>query len=273
MADPVSCALSTETGFLQLRGGLLEYLRCRPDTNSRLTLVLLHEGLGSVSLWRDFPEQLARASGCEVLAYSRFGYGNSTPVTVPRPLSYMHDEALEVLPAVLDQAGGDELVLVGHSDGGSIALINAGGVDDSRVRGLALMAPHVFVEQLSVDSIRASREQYESGDLRQRLRRFHGDNVDCAFRGWNRAWLDPQFLHWNIEEYLPRIQRPILVIQGLDDQYGTDLQLQSIEAHSAGPVQLARLADCGHAPWRDQPERTLELISDFVGRLQDGEAR
>ena len=163
-----------------------------PPPEAAPTLVLLHEGLGCVALWRDFPEALAAATGCGVFAWSRFGYGGSDPVSLPRPMRYMHDEALEVLPRVLDAADVRRAVLVGHSDGGSIAAIHAGTVHDPRVLGVVMIAAHFFVEDINIASIRGIKEDYEHGDLRRRLARYHRD-VDVAFRGWNDAWLDPRF--------------------------------------------------------------------------------
>ena len=227
------------------------------------TLVFLHEGLGCVSTWRDFPRRLAEATGCGALVYSRAGYGASDPVPLPRPLRFMHDEA-PVLAEVLDVASVRECVLVGHSDGASIAIIHAGSGDAARVRGLALMAPHVFVEELTVRSIEKAADSYERGDLRRALERHHGANVDVAFRGWNRAWLDPAFRSWNLEEFLPGIRIPVLLVQGEDDEYGTLRQLDAIEAGCAGPARRVVLPDCGHAPHRDQPERTLEAVAAFV---------
>ncbi|KAA3628361.1 MAG: alpha/beta hydrolase [Proteobacteria bacterium] len=254
----------SETGFLTVDGVRLEYARFAAAQADLPTLVFLHEGLGCVALWKDFPERVAAATGCEVFVYSRIGYGKSDPVEVPRPLSYMHIEGLEVVSKVLDAAGIGEAVLVGHSDGGSIALVNAGAVHDRRVTGLVLLAPHVFNEAVCVESIRKVKIAYETTELRDKLARLHGDNVDCAFWGWNHAWLDPDFMQWNIEEYLPGVKVPILAIQGEDDEYGTLAQLDAIERQVNGPTERLVLPDCGHSPHRDQPEATLEAITGFV---------
>lgn len=248
----------------------LEYAWHGPPPEAAPTLVFLHEGLGSVSAWRDFPARVAAETGWGALVYSRWGYGDSDPVTPPRPLRYMHDEALVTLPEVLDAAGVRDAVLVGHSDGASIALIFAGSelaAAARHLRGLVLEAPHVMVEDLSVKSIAAAAEAYRTTDLRERLARHHGSNVDGAFWGWNRAWLDPDFSRWNIEEYLPGIRVPTLVIQGRDDQYGTLAQLDAIERQSGGPVSRLVLPDCGHSPHRDQPDATRAAIASFVARL------
>jgi len=251
-------------------GAQLEYVWSGPPPDEAPTLVFLHEGLGCAALWKDFPQRAAAATGLGVMAYSRRGYGASDAVAVPRPLTYMHEEGLEVLPQVLDAARVQSAILVGHSDGASIALINAGGRQDPRVRGLVLMAPHVFNEELSVRSIRAAKQAYENGPLREQLARWHGDNVDCAFWGWNRAWLHPDFLEWNIEEYLPQIKVPCLVIQGEDDQYGTIEQVEAIRRQVAGPVDVLMLPDCRHSVFRDQPEATLEAIAHFAARHLEG---
>lgn len=254
--------------FIHLGEMRLEYRRLPPAAGGRPELVFLHEGLGCVDIWRDFPDRLAAATGCGAFVYSRAGYGRSSPVPLPRPLRYMHDEALEVLPRLLDAAGMEQVVLVGHSDGGSIALVHAGGSDPGgRVRGIVTEAPHVLCEELSVSSIRKARDAFLAGDLRDKLARLHGENVDCAFWGWNRAWLDPGFADWNIEEYLPSIRAPLLVIQGRQDPYGTEEQIRRIRASCGSPTEVVLLDDCGHAPHRDQPDATLGAMASFVGRL------
>ena len=230
------------------------------------TLVLLHEGLGSVAMWKEFPPRLAEQTGYGVLAYSRLGYGQSDPVALPRPLTYMHEEAREVLPTVLEEAGVRKAILVGHSDGASIATIYAGSRQDFRVRGLVLIAPHFFVEDISVQSIAAVKDAYESGDLRERLGKYHRD-VDVAFRGWNRAWLDPEFRRWRIDEYLPYIRVPILIVQGEDDEYGTAAQIALAEQETYCPLEVLMLAGAGHSPQIDRPEETLAAIGEFVTRV------
>jgi pimeloyl-ACP methyl ester carboxylesterase len=230
------------------------------------TLVLLHEGLGSVAMWKEFPQNLAERTGYGVLPYSRPGYGRSGPVPLPRPLTYMHDEAREILPAVLDQAGVRKAILVGHSDGASIATIYAGSRQDFRVRGLVLIAPHFFVEDISVRSIAAAKDAYETGDLRARLTKYHRD-VDMAFRGWNEAWLDPEFRQWRIDEYLAYIRVPILIVQGEADQYGTAAQIEAAERETYCPVEVRMLAGAGHSPQVDAPEATLAAIAEFVTRV------
>lgn len=254
---------------LSAAGHRLEVAWHGPAPEAAPTLVFLHEGLGSVSAWRDFPARVAEATGTGALVYSRWGYGRSNPVTLPRPLSYMQDEALASLPQVLDAAAVQSCVLFGHSDGGSIALVFAGSElpQAARVRGLVLEAPHVFVEDVSVKSIADARKAYEAGNLRERLARHHGANVDGAFRGWNEAWLDPGFRGWNIESYLPRVRAPSLVIQGEDDVYGSLAQVDAIERGSGAPVKRLVLPRCGHAPHRDRPDEVLEAVVAFLGAL------
>jgi pimeloyl-ACP methyl ester carboxylesterase len=250
---------------LLIRGGAVDYTWIPGAADGRPTLVLLHEGLGSVSMWRDFPQQLALASGCPTLVYSRHGYGQSQIVTEPRGVEYMHDEALDVLPELLDSLGIDNPVLVGHSDGASIALIYAGG-SHRPVRGLILEAPHVFVEDLTVESIAAAKRLYAETDLAAKLGRHHAD-PDATFRGWNDIWLHPGFRDWNIESYLPKIFSPVLVIQGADDQYGTLAQVDAIGRGVSGPFDRLVLENCRHSPHRDQAEATLAAMTEFVARL------
>ncbi len=251
--------------FLEVAGRRIEVARLPPAVPNSPTLVFLHEGLGCTALWRDFPAELAAATGCGALVYSRFGYGRSAPCELPRPVSYMHDEAREVLPALLEAAAVERCVLIGHSDGGSIALIYAGGTTAAPLRGVITEAAHLFVEEISIRSIEAARRSYEQGALRRRLAKFHGANTECAFRGWNGAWLDPEFRDWNIEPFLPKIRVPVLAIQGADDDYGTTAQLDRIARLAGAETEL--LADCGHAPHRDQRAATLQAMAEFIGRL------
>jgi len=215
-----------------------------PPRSGGTELVFLHEGLGSVSAWRDVPAQIAEAAGCAALVYSRQGYGKSSPVAVPRPLAYMHDEAA-LLPALLAEYEITNPILVGHSDGASIAIIAAGS--GLPVRALVLIAPHVFVEDESVASIARAAEAYRTSDLRAKLARYH-DDVDGAFWGWNRAWLDPDFRAWNLEAFLPRITAPVLVVQGDADEYGTLAQVDAIARQLGGSHEQLIVAGAGHAP-------------------------
>lgn len=229
-------------------------------------MVFLHEGLGSVSMWRDFPQRVADATGCEAIVFSRHGYGRSTPIAEPRGVRYMHDEALATLPALLDALGVEAPFLFGHSDGGSIALIHAGGAHRP-LAGIIVMAPHVLVEEVSVTSIEQAKVAYKTTDLKGRLGRYHAD-VDSAFWGWNDIWLHPEFRNWNIEEYLPTIACPVMAIQGEDDEYGTMDQIERI-ARGAKDVDLVKLADCRHSPHKDQPEAVIDAVAGFVTRILD----
>ena len=252
------------TDWLEVAGRRLECMKLDGDP-ALPTLVLLHEGLGCVALWRDFPERLAAATGHPVFLYSRFGYGGSDPEPLPWRLDYMQHEGTHVLPQVLAAAGIDDYVLIGHSDGASIALVHAATSGQSQVCCVVVMAPHVFAEACGLDSIAAVRTQYQTG-LRDKLAKYHGANVDCAFRGWSESWLHPDFARWNLEGFLPGITAPVLQLQGVDDQYGTAAQLDAIAAGVAGPCATHLLPDCRHAPQFEQPEKTLGLIAGFIAR-------
>lgn len=247
----------------------LDYAWHGPSPDEAPTIVFLHEGLGCVEMWRGFPEQVAEKTGFGGLVYSRAGYGKSDPVSLPRPITFMHHEAIEVLPAIVDAFGISDPILFGHSDGGSIALIYAGSEQVKPAKALVLEAPHVFVEPLSIASIEKARNEFEKGSLKSGLQRYHGDNLECAFRGWNDVWLNPEFRSWNIESFLPNISSPVLLIQGENDQYGTRRQIESISDSCRGPVQTELLADCGHSPHRDQPQTVLEIVSSFLTRRSD----
>jgi pimeloyl-ACP methyl ester carboxylesterase len=250
--------------LVQVNGIDLE-TRTIPGDAGRPWLVLLHEGLGSVSLWRDFPEKLARRTGGPVLAYSRRGYGQSAALAGPRAPDFMHREALDVLPMLLDAFGIGRALHVGHSDGASIALIHA-AAHPERVAGAVLMAPHVMVEDVSVESIRRITEVYRTTDLRQRLGRHH-THVDDAFLGWSDIWLDARFRGWSLEPDCRRLAVPTLVIQGLDDEYGTLEQVDAIERWAPGPVARLVLDGCGHAPHRDREADVIEAIAAFAAGL------
>jgi pimeloyl-ACP methyl ester carboxylesterase len=238
-----------------------------PPPDAAPTLTLLHEGLGCVAGWRDFPRLLAERTGYGVLAYSRPGYGKSDPLPRLRALAYMDQEAFAVLPAVLDHAEVAKTILVGHSDGASIATIYAGGRQDFRIRGLALMAPHFFVEDLSIRSIIEAKQAFEQGDFRERLKRHHGDNVDTAFRIWNDAWLDPGSRDWRLDERLAHVRVPMLIVQGAEDQYGTLAQLARAEQETYCPVETVVLENCRHSPHIEQPDATLDAVAEFAYRV------
>ncbi|MGH8629759.1 MAG: alpha/beta fold hydrolase [Burkholderiales bacterium] len=253
--------------FLTAGGHRLEYKWIRPDTavEGVPVLVFLHEGLGSVALWKSFPDEVARATGCPTLVYSRHGYGKSARLTAPRTPDYMHCEAQVVLPEVLRQLDIVDPIIVGHSDGASIALIHA-AAGRQPVTGLILLAPHVFVEELTVRSIAQAKTTFQTTDLAIRLGRYH-DDAESAFRGWNDIWLHPDFRRWNIEACLSAVRAPILLIQGEDDQYGTLAQVQAIQRQAGGPVETVVLPRCAHSPQVDQPVATVEAICGFVRGL------
>jgi pimeloyl-ACP methyl ester carboxylesterase len=254
------------SGFLRIGDADLEYRMIGPTPEQAPTIVMLHEGLGSAALWGDFPDKLQAATGAGVLVYSRAGYGASSPSKLPRPLDYMHTEALDVLPKLLEQIGFRRGLLVGHSDGASIAAIYAGSHQDHRVRAIALIAPHFIVEDVSVKSIAEIKTTYETTDLRTKLARWHQD-VDNAFYGWNGAWLDPKFRDWDISDYLAYIRVPVAIIQGADDQYGTMRQVEIAQEECYCPVDVTLLNGAGHSPHREAPGATLNAISEFANAV------
>ena len=229
--------------------------------------MFLHEGLGSAAQWRDFPARLAQRTGCSALIYSRFGYGQSGSIDLPRPLHYMHDEAVGVLPELLGAAGVESHILVGHSDGASIALIHAARSARPGLLGVICEAAHVFCEDETVAAIARAREAFVAGDLRTALVRHHGNNTDTAFFGWCDAWLDPAFRAWDIRSELPGIRVPVLALQGTDDAYGTQLQLDAIRQQAGAGATVVVLSECGHAPHRDRADTTLTAMAAFIGRL------
>ena len=256
----------TPSGFLTVGASHLEYRMIGPSPESAPTIVMLHEGLGSAGLWGDFPEKLQAATGAGVFVYSRAGYGASTPVKLPRPLDYMHVEAREILPKLLDKIGFRRGLLLGHSDGASIAAIYAGSHQDHRVQGIAMIAPHFIVEDISVASIAEIKKAYETTELKAKLKRWHGD-VDNAFYGWNGAWLDPKFRDWDISEYLAYIRVPIAILQGVDDEYGTLRQVEIAREECYCPVDVTMIPGAGHQPHREAPGATLDAISEFANAV------
>src|SRR6202166_1334371 len=256
------------SGFLRINAADLEYRMIGPSSGDAPTIVMLHEGLGSAALWGDFPDKLQAATGAGVFVYSRAGYGASTPAKLPRPLDYMHVEAVEVLPKLLDAIGFRRGLLVGHSDGASIAAIYAGSHQDHRIEGIALIAPHFIVEDVSVASIAEIKKSYETTNLKEKLARWHKD-VDNAFYGWNGAWLDPAFRNWDISEFLAYIRVPIAIVQGVDDVYGTMRQVEIAQEECYCPVDVTVIPGAGHQPHREAPEATLHAISEFADRILD----
>ena len=226
-------------------------------------LVFLHEGLGCIAMWRNFPEQLCHALDMPGFAYSRAGYGGSDGIELPRPITYQEDEA-KVLVDNLNALKIERAIHIGHSDGGTIALIHAAIDKRDRVIGAVTMAAHVFNEVICIEGIREARVIWDTTDLREKLKRYHGDNVDNAFLGWNDTWQRDDYWHWNIEKYLQDISCPLLVMQGNDDHYGSEHQVDSIIKGVAGPAQKEMLDDCGHNPHLDQPEITISAIKHFL---------
>lgn len=253
-----------------VQGGELEGKTLGPPPTVAPTLVLLHEGLGCVSLWRDFPERLAAATGWGVFLWSRAGYGLSDPAPRRPSLEFLTKEAREVLPEVLDAAGVETAVLLGHSDGATIAAIHAGSVHDPRVRGLVLMAPHFFREPAGLDAIRQARRAFETGDLKDRLAKYHRD-VEATFNGWCDPWLDPASDGWNVEEVITGFRAPTMVIQGDADRYGTLAQVETVAENAPVPVQVEILPGCGHSPHLENGDTVVALVAGFCVSL--GEAQ
>ncbi len=251
-----------EAGKFAIGDASLEW-RAWGVADAPMTIVLLHEGLGCVGLWLDFPAILAEATDARVVAYSRAGYGGSSPIVLPRPLDYMTREAQGVLPRVLDAIGAKDVVLVGHSDGATIAAIHAGTVQDDRVKAVVLIAPHFFTEPMGLAAIAEAREAYDTGNLREKLARWH-THVDCAFRGWNNAWLDEGFHTWNVDNVIPGIHAKICVVQGDADAYGTLAQVHAVERGAKAPLETHVLTGIGHSPHREARDDLVNIIAGFV---------
>lgn len=262
-------AAPADAGFLSVDGLRFEYRRVpAPDGAGpeAPTLVLLHEGLGCIGMWKSFPEKLAQATGAAVFLWSRRGFGASDPITLPRPLDYLEEES-PLVGRVLAAAGIGRCVLVGHSDGGTIALLAAARDDIAGLEGVVAMAAHVFVEDVTIKGIIETREAWDEGDLRVRLARWHGANVDGAFYGWCDTWLDPGFRDWNIEAALATVRAPVLVLQGADDQYGTPRQVEAIASGVGGPARPMLLPHAGHSPHIDAPDAVIAAIGQFLSAL------
>lgn len=247
-------------------GGSPLALRTIGDISAGPVLVFLHEGLGTIRGWRDVPDHLAATTGRPALVYERTGYGGSGPVALPRPLDYLAREAEDVLPRLLDHLGIARALPIGHSDGGSIALLFAASFPERCVAAVT-EAAHVFVEEISLAGIRAAVAAYETGDLKARLARQHGENTEGAFRGWSDTWLSPNFRDWSIADRLPAIRCPVLVLQGAEDEYGTPAQVEAIARGVSGPAEPHLIPACGHAPHHQAREITLGLIAEFVARV------
>jgi len=254
-------------GRLAVDGVALEYACHGPAPDQAATIVLLHEGLGCVALWRDFPARLAAYTGMGVFVYARQGHGQSDTIDLPRPLDFMTREAVDVLPKLLTKIGFQHGVLMGHSDGATIAAIYVGSVQDHRVRGLILLAPHFFTEPEGLREIAKSRGAYESGDLKTRLGKYHRD-PDGAFYGWNDVWLDPGFEGWDVADVIDYFRVPVLAIQGRQDQYGSLAQIEEIVDRAYAPVERVVIEDCQHVPHLEHPEKVLDQVRNFITRLQ-----
>ena len=266
-------SVDADSGDLNVEGVRLEFRRVPPPAPAppaaapaAPTLVLLHEGLGCVALWKAFPERLAAATGLGVFLWSRRGFGGSDPITLPRPLDYLEQE-VPLVGRVLAAAGIGRSVLIGHSDGGTIALLAAGSGTAPGVEGIVTMAAHVFVEDVTIAGIRETKRAWEEGDLRARLERWHGENVEGAFRGWCETWLDEGFRTWSIEAALPAVRIPVLVMQGADDEYGTPAQVDAIVRGVSGPARPMLLPGAAHAPHVDAPDAVIAAIRLFVAAL------
>ena len=253
--------------YITVGGKRLEINWYGPSPGDAPTLVFLHHGLGCAAMWRDYPEKLAAAVGCGALVYSRLGYGRSDSGALPRSVRFMHEEGLEVLPELLEVAGIRQCILIGHSDGASIAVIYAGGTTASPLLGVITEAPHVFFEKRTMPGIQKAKKSYQGGDLRKKLEKYHGSNTDCAFWGWNDTWLHPDFVKWDIQEYLPGIKVPILVIQGENDEYGTSAQVKAIERYAGAGAETVILPGCGHAPHQEQETAAFKVMTDFISRI------
>jgi len=254
------------TNFLTLNSKKIEIQWHQKGQKDHPTLIFLHEGLGCTRMWKDFPLKVSQKTGCPVLVFSRFGYGNSDPCPLPWKINFMHKEALRILPEIIKKTQIKKYILIGHSDGGSIGIIFAGdqyAQELKGLKGLITLAAHVFCEKITVDCIRQAKIDYEHHNLKQGLAKYHGQNTDNAFWGWNDVWLNPQFMNWNIKKYLNRIQVPMLAIQGINDQYGTQKQLESIK-NRVKHVETFLLDDCRHSPHTDQPEKVLKLMTQFI---------
>jgi pimeloyl-ACP methyl ester carboxylesterase len=263
--------LDWSDGFVTAGGKQLEYAVHGPKPGDKPVIVMLHEGLGCTALWRDVPAKVAEATGHPVFVFSRAGYGQSDLADLPRPLDYMTREAVDVLPEVLDQIGAGGFILMGHSDGATIAAEYAGRVSDPRVRGLILIAPHFFTEEMGLAEIAKANEAYESGGLKEKMARYHRD-PDNTFRGWNDSWLAPGFKEWNVAEVIDYWRIPCLAIQGRDDQYGTLAQIDEIETRTYSPADIAIIEGAQHAPHLEKPEETLAAITEFCAHLDQMEA-
>jgi len=254
--------------FLKIGAKRIEIKWHGQEHKDHPTLIFLHEGLGCTQMWKDFPKKVSQVTQCPVLVFSRLGYGFSDPCPTPWKINFMHKEALTILPEVIKEAHIKEYLIVGHSDGASIGIIFSGSPYASGLKGLITEAAHVFCEPVTVSCIQQAKIEYEHHSLYQALKKYHGKNTENAFRGWNDVWLNKNFINWNIEKYLKRINVPVLAIQGKNDQYGTIKQIESIKRHVKS-VETCLISDCRHAPHFEQPQISLDLITRFVHKVLD----
>lgn len=260
-----SSPIHTKEEFILVDDALfsLKWLCPEAAAAGKPVLVFLHDSLGCIRLWRDFPEQLAQATGCPALIYDRQGYGQSSPFqSINRSLNYLEQEA-DVLDRLLEKLQIPQAILFGHSDGGSIALIAAAKYK-SRINAIITEGAHVFVEEVTLEGIRAAVEAYQTTDLPQKLQKYHGAKTEAVFRAWTETWLSGSFQSWNIEHFLPSILCPALIIQGEQDEYGTLAQVEAVVQQAQGPVQQLILPDIGHTPHREAPEQVLEKSAHFI---------
>ncbi len=254
------------TEFLKIASGNIEILWHKKGHKDSPTLIFLHEGLGCVDTWKDFPLKLSQKTGCPALVFSRFGYGRSDLEPLPWKINFMHKNALKILPEILKQAKIKDYILIGHSDGGSIGIIFAGSPYATSLKGLITISAHVFCEQITKDCIKDAKINFEQNGLKQSLAKYHGKNTENAFWGWNDVWLNPNFMHWNIEKYLGRIKVPMLSIQGKEDQYGTHKQIDSIKDQVKN-IETSLMDECKHAAHLEQPEKTLQIMTEFIHKI------
>lgn len=253
--------------FIHIAGKKIEYFFVGAHRSNAPTLVFLHEGLGSARHWKDFPHEIVEKTGYQALIYSRLGYGRSDPFTLPRPIDYLESEGLIFFPQLLAALEIVDCILIGHSDGGSIALIFGGsGQTAVTIRGIVAIAAHVFNQAQLVANIHQVREPFEKGEMRQKLAKYH-DHVDLVFWGWFETWISEPFRSFNIERYLPQITVPLLILQGTDDPFSTMQQVESIAGKSGGETKVALLEACEHTPHKEQRQKTVALICDFLRNL------
>ena len=251
--------------FLKIEDKYIEFMSFGDFSNGKPVLILMHEGLGSVSMWKEIPELIFRQTKLNVMVYSRFGYGESSDCELPRPLDYMTIEAEKYLPIIIQNLKIKNYFLIGHSDGATIAAL-ASSLNDNYLLGTILLAPHFFIEKSNLIAIKKTVNEYEDGSLRPRLKKYH-NNVDNAFYGWSNVWLDKKFKKWDITNNISNIKTPVLGIQGMNDPYGSVEQLNIIQKKIKGPFKKKLINNCGHNPFNDHPETILKLINNFTKNL------